>query len=499
MYRLLLVDDEEIERNGMAELIPWKDYDVELVGTAQNGKEGLQKIEELKPEIVITDVKMPIMDGIEMIKNAQNRYTDISYIVLSGYGEYQYTSRAMEEGVKHYILKPCDEKRIADIMEEVKKEIQLKRQKQKEENQVRRTVHRLLPKAKQQIFRNILINDANVKDEYEFFMNEMNRQTQNYFITVFRTEKRFDSIMQFSLSNIFNELMGEQQVILSTSIDNEMIFLLKEDCLDAIEEAANKTMQTYSQIYPLEIRVARSECGKMEDVDKMYHKLQHLFSIAEAEHFTGFLSYGMFENVQNQMSQIVAYNTLWNTTSYEDILFELYVSFQKMDLMQYTLNQKVKFCNEMMTIIFKRKEKAVSADATTWSCMEEVVDNIAESKELDNDKEEKRKRLILQAIYQNLKNPELNIQFLAKEVFFMNIDYFGRIFTKLFHVKFTEFLLERRIEVAKRLIQFNVHIKTSDVAELVGYASDGQYFSKAFRKMIGMTPSEYRESLQSTR
>lgn len=98
MYRLLLVDDEEIERNGMAELIPWKDYDVELVGTAQNGKEGLQKIEELKPEIVITDVKMPIMDGIEMIKNAQNRYTDISYIVLSGYGEYQYTSRAMEEG-----------------------------------------------------------------------------------------------------------------------------------------------------------------------------------------------------------------------------------------------------------------------------------------------------------------------------------------------------------------------------------------------------------------
>lgn len=87
MYRLLLVDDEEIERKGMAELIPWNEYDVELIGTAQNGQEGLVLINAYRPDIVITDVKMPVMDGIEMIEKAQKMYRDISYIVLSGYGE----------------------------------------------------------------------------------------------------------------------------------------------------------------------------------------------------------------------------------------------------------------------------------------------------------------------------------------------------------------------------------------------------------------------------
>lgn len=104
MYRLLIVDDEELEREGMAEFIPWKEYDIELVGTAWNGVEGLEKIKKLQPDIVITDIKMPVMDGIELIRKAKRLYPDIVFIVLSGYGEYEYTSQAMEEGVRHYIL-----------------------------------------------------------------------------------------------------------------------------------------------------------------------------------------------------------------------------------------------------------------------------------------------------------------------------------------------------------------------------------------------------------
>ena len=76
MEKLLIVDDEEIELDGMAELIDWPSYGYELVGTAINGKRGLALIQEKQPDIVITDIKMPVMDGLAMIRAAQEQHVD---------------------------------------------------------------------------------------------------------------------------------------------------------------------------------------------------------------------------------------------------------------------------------------------------------------------------------------------------------------------------------------------------------------------------------------
>ena len=116
MNKVLLVDDEDIEREAMAEIIPWKKLDMELVDMAWNGIEGLEKIRMHIPDIVITDIKMPVMDGIQLIRNTKELYPDILFVVLSGYGEYEYTSRAMELGIRHYILKPCDEEKIVEVL-----------------------------------------------------------------------------------------------------------------------------------------------------------------------------------------------------------------------------------------------------------------------------------------------------------------------------------------------------------------------------------------------
>ena len=112
MYKLLIVDDEKIEREGMAELIDWGSFGIELAGTAWNGQDGYEKVLKLHPDIVMTDIKMPVMDGLGLIRKLKEELPDIQVIVLSGYGEYEYTSQAMELGIKYYILKPCDEERI---------------------------------------------------------------------------------------------------------------------------------------------------------------------------------------------------------------------------------------------------------------------------------------------------------------------------------------------------------------------------------------------------
>ena len=127
MEKLLIVDDEEIELDGMAELIDWQSAGYELVGTAINGKRGLALLEEKHPDIVITDIKMPVMDGLAMIRAAQEQNADTVFVVLSGYGDYEYTSQAMQLGIRHYILKPCDESKILPVLEQARAELHERR------------------------------------------------------------------------------------------------------------------------------------------------------------------------------------------------------------------------------------------------------------------------------------------------------------------------------------------------------------------------------------
>ena len=123
VYRILIVDDEIIERTAMEELVNWQSIGAVLAGSARNGKEALHKIDELTPDIVITDIKMPVMDGLELIEKARSSYPDIVFVVLSGYGEFEYTSRAMENGIKHYILKPVDSAKVLETSVKAMKDV----------------------------------------------------------------------------------------------------------------------------------------------------------------------------------------------------------------------------------------------------------------------------------------------------------------------------------------------------------------------------------------
>ena len=126
MYKILLADDERIILDGMAGIIEWGSLGASLVGKAQNGHEAYEKIVHKQPHIVITDVKMPGMDGLELIKKVSAASPAVQFIVPSGFGEFEYAKEAMKYGVKHYLLKPCNEQQIISSLEEIIAE--LKRQ-----------------------------------------------------------------------------------------------------------------------------------------------------------------------------------------------------------------------------------------------------------------------------------------------------------------------------------------------------------------------------------
>ena len=107
MKSVLVVEDELIIRKGLIRQVPWTEYGCVVKGEASNGRDGIHQIETLRPQIVITDVRMPVMDGLEMIRLTKERYP-YRAIVISGYSDYEYVRKALSLSVADYLLKPVD-------------------------------------------------------------------------------------------------------------------------------------------------------------------------------------------------------------------------------------------------------------------------------------------------------------------------------------------------------------------------------------------------------
>ena len=129
MYRVLIAEDEDIIRKGIAYTMDWVSMGCTSIGEAANGKEGVDKIKELSPDIVLADIMMPMTDGIEMIRQGLE-IADFKAIIMTSYADFEYAKKAIELGVSAYLMKPVDEeelkKNIAKVITEIERDNQLK-------------------------------------------------------------------------------------------------------------------------------------------------------------------------------------------------------------------------------------------------------------------------------------------------------------------------------------------------------------------------------------
>ena len=114
--RILFVDDEAIVREGLKKCIDWEVNGFEVVGAAENGEKALEYLGQLSVNIVVTDIKMPVMDGLELIRNSRESGYDSKFLILSGYDDFQYAQRALRYGADDYILKPIKEEELLDAL-----------------------------------------------------------------------------------------------------------------------------------------------------------------------------------------------------------------------------------------------------------------------------------------------------------------------------------------------------------------------------------------------
>jgi len=144
MYKVIIIDDEKIVRNGIRDLIDWNTAGFEICAEGIDGRDGLEKILRFKPQLVLVDIKMPGLSGIEVIREARNNQFEGHFIILTGFSEFEFAKSAISLGVKEYLLKPVDERELARIVQNVY-----------EDHQKREEIHKF---AKEDLLRRILFN-----------------------------------------------------------------------------------------------------------------------------------------------------------------------------------------------------------------------------------------------------------------------------------------------------------------------------------------------------
>ena len=120
LYRIILVDDEEEVRKSIIKKIDWQSAGFQVVGDAENGQDALEKIEALKPEVVLTDIRMPYMDGLTLAGKLRQKYPSIKLVIFSGFDDFEYAKQAIKLNVIEYILKPVNVEELTAILQKIK-------------------------------------------------------------------------------------------------------------------------------------------------------------------------------------------------------------------------------------------------------------------------------------------------------------------------------------------------------------------------------------------
>ena len=127
--KLMIVDDEPLALENFAELVDWEANGHQLVGCAENGQKALQLIHHVKPDVVFTDIRMPLMDGLELAKTLNEQYPEISVVLLTAYRDFEYAHKAISFGVREYLLKnQIEPEKVLTILQRIQNEKQRKKQ-----------------------------------------------------------------------------------------------------------------------------------------------------------------------------------------------------------------------------------------------------------------------------------------------------------------------------------------------------------------------------------
>ena len=518
MYKVLLVDDEEVIREGMTKIIDWEAIGFRFMGAAENGIEAYERLMQDPADIVITDLKMPVIDGLELIAKIQEEHPEIVFVVLSGYGEFELAKQAMRYGVKHYLLKPCNEQKIIEVLNEIKDDLlreEAKEQQFIQEN--REHLAKVLPLVREQFLRDFIANRAYTLSEYEYYSRLLQIGEESLRLVIFQPDGDFGYEELFGLMKGIDQAFDRKRY-LTTNIKNQVLVLVEAVDDRELSRLLTQVKEVFNAYHRLEVSIAYSGEGSFADTPQLYQEvwecLQYTFYLGTGSIVT---KTDIEPSREHNTSAALLFNfdavavavKSGNITAVEQ---EITGFFRQLQAKRYEINISKTYALELfMVIIRQSKAEAMESyigklsELMTLDYLEQLQEFIQAialqvTKENYNRIVTTHNKLIKQVIHyiqEHLAEEDLTLKGLASEVFYMNVSYLSKLFLRETGEKFSHYLMRVRMEKAKELIAEHDEELVYAVAQRVGFGNNPQYFSQLFKKYTGYTPSEYKNGLGS--
>lgn len=512
MFKVLIVDDEPFVRKGLAVLINWEQHGFAICGEAENGKKAVAKIEQLKPDVVITDVRMPEMDGLELIKHqVEDLKSNTKFIILSGYDDFKYAQTAIKYGVRQYILKPIEQEELISILNNLHSELTEEMHRKEAYNE---ELSRYTRAIANDTF-NIIIKGDKSPETLE--------RARGLF--------GFDTVDRFRYV-LIKDFTGSQLINLDKAIEPELynaVFRVSENSYGVL--LSTKTLNGRKlKDFVLSLNKSLMQAGEMNHLILVGKEIDDISLLDESYKSIQFLeSYRFY----NPTEKIIYYDDIENTsfrTKIEALLFDIKLleametgQYEKInaiigEVYQYSVSHMIEpgIINSMFND-FKYKVRTV---VLQMKGNPDKIDTFYSSKDFDytkinitdfcsnvlnfciscagymNELQKSQSRGVLQLVEEFLKNKyndqNLNLKNTARH-FYINPLYLGQLFKQTYNIRFNDYLHTLRIEEAKTLLR-RTDLKIYEIAEKVGY-KDADYFACKFESIEQITPSQYRKKL----
>lgn len=518
-YKVLLVDDEPIILRSLKVAIPWEELGLTIVGEAKNGEAALQLIQETSPQIIISDIRMPVIDGIALMKEVLPRSSKLIFIFISGYGEFEYAREALRLGAFDYLLKPIDHEELAVMLARARERLD----RQKENEQLMLSVQTLSLLARERMLAEFTLGNPRPLQHLKWLENS--ELEEEYFMAVVRLDDYAGLTAKWSAEEKHLWLFAVRNILEEWSLENgalsifpfyngEWILLFPAAISTGKRTLGEQLINGIKRYSKLNCSVGISRTTQGID------QLSTVYPLAAQALYQRFYSgqAGVFieEETAAAGSREVKYPKELELSLIESIrtlnLERMLALFDEMSVFieSQALPQQLaeRLIIEMSVVLYRQFEHLNTHNEWsvesllsklhglgTLSDMIEVLK--AEFREWLQQSHSTAVREDGRSIIEKVKryiesnyHKDLSIEEVS-EVADLSISHFCTLFKQISGYTFLEFVTHCRMENAKYILQ-NSTVKVYQVAPMVGY-QDPRYFTQVFKKATGKTPTEYRE------
>lgn len=537
MYKVLLVDDEALIREAISENIRWEEMGFSLMGVCENGKQAMEAIRKEQPDLLLTDINMPFVDGMELTKFVYENYPEMKVIIISGFDEFEYAKNAVKYQVLEYILKPVTPTEFSETLLRVKKILDEKKESRRNMKKIRNAYVSNLPALQGRYLHRLLNGTADytrMSEKQEELKLRLEAGCYNTALVEGDSLEPFtkqyanvkDELALFAIYNITSEIVTEKgDGIVFQAMDEKTVILFmgdeKEELKTRIKQILPEIRSAIGKFLKIQATVAVGKTVScVEELPDSFTKtksaLEYKFmlggnQIIWAEEYEEIRNSARYIDIFAWASDIAASirtnkteEIVRGTKEFIEQIKNSYVnknrSFVYVQNLVLSVVNLLELQEEMEEAVYGR-ERAFTNDIYDCENLDEIAERMTEtflfiSEVMSNQRDSYCRRQAMQAldyIEKNYGDRNVSLNSVCTALA-MSTSYFSSVFKSYTGETFVEALTKKRIEKAKALLEQG-NLRTYEIAGAVGYG-DAHYFSAAFKKATGKTPTEYAREVR---